>query len=186
VLVDQHVKPAGSHSALSDADFHIVIVALLGTGAVRRYARTSMPTRAGIQRRASGRNVDHRAADHSCFRVCTSILIFAHLFLAGQCPRCYRTVLEHVEGALDREEAVRLLLLAQAVAEDGEVVVVVELLNVHLPLNLIADARVLDRDGKVSALVEPTEFCIGWVWPRNKGPALWNLEGFRSYNGFGK
>jgi len=95
-------------------------------------------------------------------------------------------VLEHVEGALDREEAVRLLLLAQAVAEDGEVVVVVELLNVHLPLNLIADARVLDRDGKVSALVEPTEFCIGWVWPRNKGPALWNLEGFRSYNGFGK
>ena len=36
-------------------------------------------------------------------------------------------VLEHVEDALHREEAVRLLLLAQAVEEDRQVVVVVSL-----------------------------------------------------------
>ena len=43
-----------------------------------------------------------------------------------------RTVLKHVENTLHGEEAVRLLLLAQAVEEDGEVVVVVELLDVDL------------------------------------------------------
>ena len=35
-------------------------------------------------------------------------------------------------GYLDSEETVRLLLLAQAVKKDGEIVVVVELLDVHL------------------------------------------------------
>ena len=42
------------------------------------------------------------------------------------------TVLEHVEDTLDGEEAVRLLLLAEAVEEDGEVVMVVQLLDVQL------------------------------------------------------
>ena len=41
-------------------------------------------------------------------------------------------MLEHVEDTLDGEEAVRLLLLAEAVEEDGEVVMVVQLLDVQL------------------------------------------------------
>lgn len=67
------------------------------------------------------------------------------------------SMLEEVEAALDGEEPVRLLLLAETVEEDGEVVVVVELLNLDLPGDLVAGAAVLDGNGEVSAVVEAAE-----------------------------
>ena len=66
------------------------------------------------------------------------------------------TVVEKVKNALAREEAVRLLLLTDALHEDGQVVMVVELLNFNLPGNSVRRA-VLDLDRQISAVVETTE-----------------------------
>mmetsp|Transcript_35192 Transcript_35192/g.113355 ORF Transcript_35192/g.113355 Transcript_35192/m.113355 type:complete len:224 (+) Transcript_35192:85-756(+) len=63
-------------------------------------------------------------------------------------------VLQHVKDALDRKKAVRLLLLADAIEKDGKVVVIVELLNVHLPADAVVNAAVLDLNGQVPTLVE--------------------------------
>mmetsp|Transcript_2172 Transcript_2172/g.5516 ORF Transcript_2172/g.5516 Transcript_2172/m.5516 type:complete len:483 (-) Transcript_2172:226-1674(-) len=71
--------------------------------------------------------------------------------------------LEHVLHALDRQEAVRLLRLADAVKKDGQVVVVVQLLNLHLPGNDVLGAAVVHRDGQVAALVEAAERGVGRV-----------------------
>ena len=70
------------------------------------------------------------------------------------------TVLEKVKNALAREEAVRLLLLTDALHEDGEVVMVVELLNFNLPHNFVGRS-VLNLDREISAVVETTELG-GW------------------------
>lgn len=69
-------------------------------------------------------------------------------------------LLEHVEDALDRQESVRVLLLADALKEDGEVVVVVELLDLDLPVDAVLGA-VLDGDGEVAAVVEAAELARG-------------------------
>lgn len=64
--------------------------------------------------------------------------------------------LEHVECALDSEEAVGLLLLTNAFEEDWQVVVVVQLLDVHLPEDLVL-GTVLDANGQVATVVESAE-----------------------------
>mmetsp|Transcript_37277 Transcript_37277/g.76399 ORF Transcript_37277/g.76399 Transcript_37277/m.76399 type:complete len:210 (+) Transcript_37277:527-1156(+) len=74
-------------------------------------------------------------------------------------------MLEHVKGALDSKESIRLLLLAKPIEEYGQVVMVIELFHINLPLDAIANASVFNRDGKVSTLVEPTEFRVGGVLP---------------------
>lgn len=66
------------------------------------------------------------------------------------------TLLKHVEDALHREEAVGVLLLANALEEDGQVVVVVKLHDIDLPEDAVLLA-VLNRDGQVTAVVEATE-----------------------------
>mmetsp|Transcript_9033 Transcript_9033/g.21117 ORF Transcript_9033/g.21117 Transcript_9033/m.21117 type:complete len:379 (-) Transcript_9033:163-1299(-) len=80
-------------------------------------------------------------------------------------------VLQHVECPLDSDEAVGFLLFAQPIEEDGQVMVVVQLLNVHLPLDLVADAALLDEKRQVPALVEPPQLGVGRV--------LADLEGSR-------
>mmetsp|Transcript_72987 Transcript_72987/g.176111 ORF Transcript_72987/g.176111 Transcript_72987/m.176111 type:complete len:245 (-) Transcript_72987:370-1104(-) len=80
-------------------------------------------------------------------------------------------VLQHVAHALHREEAVGLLLLPQAVEEDGQVVVVVELLNIHLPSDAVVHPPVLDLDGEVAALVESPELGVGGVGALLEGAA---------------
>eukprot|EP00446_Apocalathium_sp_SHHI-4_P032034 CAMPEP_0177243010 /NCGR_PEP_ID=MMETSP0367-20130122/49112_1 /TAXON_ID=447022 ORGANISM="Scrippsiella hangoei-like, Strain SHHI-4" /NCGR_SAMPLE_ID=MMETSP0367 /ASSEMBLY_ACC=CAM_ASM_000362 /LENGTH=239 /DNA_ID=CAMNT_0018694663 /DNA_START=85 /DNA_END=800 /DNA_ORIENTATION=- len=71
-------------------------------------------------------------------------------------------LLEHVVDALDGQEAVGLLLLARAVEEDGQVVVVVQLLDVDLPSDLPAAASAVeDGDGQIAAVVEDTELATG-------------------------
>lgn len=66
------------------------------------------------------------------------------------------TLLKHVEDTLHSEETVGVLLLSNAFEEDGQVVMVIELHNVHLPLDLILGS-VLNADGQVSAVVEAAE-----------------------------
>ena len=104
------------------------------------------------------------------------------------------------------------------IAEDGEVVVIVELLDVDLrsskprewmgsraapaekqgggrlrcgsgadlPLDLVADAVVLDRDGQVPALVEAAEFGVWGVGADCNGAALRDLDGLGGGEGLGE
>ncbi len=65
--------------------------------------------------------------------------------------------LKHVLHALHRKKAVRLLRLPDAIKEDGQVVVVVQLLDLHFPGNHILGSSVVHRDGQVPTLVEPAE-----------------------------
>jgi hypothetical protein len=57
---------------------------------------------------------------------------------------------------LHGQEAVRVLLLADAFEEDGEVVVVVQLGHVDLPVDFVLRSM-LDSNGEVSAIVETAE-----------------------------
>jgi hypothetical protein len=66
------------------------------------------------------------------------------------------TLLKHVEDTLNREEAVRVLLLADALEEDGQVVMVVELLDHNLPVDTELRAM-LNGNGEVAAVIETTE-----------------------------
>lgn len=70
------------------------------------------------------------------------------------------TVVEQIEDALNGEESVWVLLLADALHEDGEVVMVVELVDLDLPLDSVL-GTVLDLDGKVASVVELTELRLG-------------------------
>eukprot|EP00306_Pavlova_sp_CCMP459_P009772 CAMPEP_0185191588 /NCGR_PEP_ID=MMETSP1140-20130426/15762_1 /TAXON_ID=298111 /ORGANISM="Pavlova sp., Strain CCMP459" /LENGTH=294 /DNA_ID=CAMNT_0027758297 /DNA_START=395 /DNA_END=1275 /DNA_ORIENTATION=+ len=83
--------------------------------------------------------------------------------------------LEHVVAALEGKELVRLLLLAQAVKEDGQVVMVVELVNVHLPADAVGPP-VVHCNGKVPALVALAELSVGRVVTHLEGA---RLGGFR-------
>ena len=65
-------------------------------------------------------------------------------------------MLEEIKDTLDSEESVWVLLLTDALHEDGEVVMVVELVHLNLPCNLVGGA-VLDLDGEISTPVEATE-----------------------------
>ena len=73
------------------------------------------------------------------------------------------TVLQQVLDSLHGEETVRLLLLSDSVKEDGEVVVVVQRLDVGLPDDDVLHAFMLHRDGQVTALVEFAEPRVGRV-----------------------
>ena len=69
-------------------------------------------------------------------------------------------LVEHVEDALHSEESVRVDLFADALEEDRQVVVVVELLYVHFPVDLILRA-VLNGHRQVASVVEQTELAHG-------------------------
>lgn len=67
------------------------------------------------------------------------------------------TLLEHVEDTLDGEETVGILLFTDTFEEDGQVMVVIELHNVDFPEDSVLGS-VLDGDGKVTTVVEASEF----------------------------
>jgi hypothetical protein len=50
------------------------------------------------------------------------------------------TLLQHVEGTLHRQESVGLMLLADSLKENGQVVVIVQLINSYFPLNDVLHA----------------------------------------------
>ena len=66
------------------------------------------------------------------------------------------SVLEQVEDALHGKESVWVLLLTDALHEDGQVVMVVKLVHFNLPSDLVW-GTVLNLDGQVSTVVEATE-----------------------------
>jgi len=88
--------------------------------------------------------------------------------------------LEHVENALDGQEAVGVLFLTNALEENGEVVVVVKLHDVDLPLDFVLGA-VLDGDGQVASVVETPELA-GGDWSA-LGSACNGLLGGRGFLG---
>ena len=70
------------------------------------------------------------------------------------------TVLQHIKHTLDGEETVGIHLFANALEENGQVVMIIELLDLNLPPNLVLRA-VLDSNGEISAIVEETELTDG-------------------------
>lgn len=86
------------------------------------------------------------------------------------------TVLKKVEDSLDGEEAVWVLLLTDALHEDGQVVVVVKLFDLDFPSNFVGRA-VLNLDGQVSTVVKASEL-------RGSDFSLLLCSGFRR-DGFG-
>ena len=65
-------------------------------------------------------------------------------------------VLEQIEDTLDSKESVWVLLFADSLHEDGEIMMVVELVHLNLPRNLVGGAM-LNLDGQVSTVVEAAE-----------------------------
>eukprot|EP00760_Papus_ankaliazontas_P000735 PhM_4_TR10202/c0_g1_i1/m.40879 len=85
-------------------------------------------------------------------------------------------LLEQVNAPLQGEKVVGLLNLAKSVEENREVVVIVQLLDVNLPVDLVAVAAlVLDGDGEVAAVVEAAELCRRDV-AGLRGTRLWGLR----------
>ena len=72
------------------------------------------------------------------------------------------SLFKHVENSLHSQESVRIGLFSDALEEDGQVVVVVELLDVDLPGDSVLGA-VFNRNRQVSSLVEPSEVRNGNV-----------------------
>ena len=67
------------------------------------------------------------------------------------------TFLEHVENALDGQEAVGILFFSDSLKENGEIVVIVKLHHVDLPLDFVLGS-VLNGDRQVTSIVETSEF----------------------------
>ena len=65
-------------------------------------------------------------------------------------------LLEHIEDTLNGQEAVGVDLLTDALKEDGQVVVVVELLDLNLPEDAVL-RTMLNGDGEITAVVEAAE-----------------------------
>jgi len=82
------------------------------------------------------------------------------------------SLLKHVEDSLDGEESVGVGLLADTLKEDGEVMVVVELLDIHFPVDFVL-GPVFHGDGKVSSVVEASEL-------RGGNRSALSSTGFRS------
>ena len=85
-------------------------------------------------------------------------------------------VLKQVHDALHREEPVGVLLLADALHEDGQVVMVVELGDFDFPRDLIGRAM-LDLDGQIAAIIEATELTRRDL-PSFHGASLWGQNGW--------
>lgn len=64
---------------------------------------------------------------------------------------------QHVKDTLHSEEAVRVLLLTDALEEDRQVVVVVELCHVDLPVDAVEGGPVDRRDWEVAPVVKSAE-----------------------------
>ena len=91
---------------------------------------------------------------------------------------------EEIEDTLDSEESVWVLLLTDSLHEDGEVVMVVELVHLDLPRNLVWRAM-LNLDGQISTIVEAAELARRDLSPpvgtslggKGGGPGLGLVQG---------
>lgn len=67
------------------------------------------------------------------------------------------SLLKHVEDTLDCKESVWILLLADSFEKDREVMVVIELLDLYLPVDAVLWA-VLNSNRQITSVVETSEF----------------------------
>ena len=84
------------------------------------------------------------------------------------------TLVEHVEDSLNGKESVWVLLLSDSLEEDGEVVMVVKLLNFYFPVNFILGSM-LNGNRQISPVVESSEF-TGWNLSPPVGSSNWLLR----------
>jgi len=70
------------------------------------------------------------------------------------------TLLKHVKYPLDREEAVRVLLLANSFEEHWQVAVILELRNIDFPIDSVIGGSVLGKDWEVTSHVKSAETCL--------------------------
>lgn len=70
------------------------------------------------------------------------------------------SLLEHVEYSLNSQESVWVLLFSDALEEDGQVVVVVELLDFDFPVDFIL-GTMLNSNWEISSIVKSSEFTWG-------------------------
>jgi len=84
------------------------------------------------------------------------------------------TVLQHIKHTLDGKETVGIHFLANTLEEDRQVVMIIELLNLDLPLNLVL-GTMLNSNWKISTVVEETELADGDLTSHNgTSPRLLN------------
>ena len=86
------------------------------------------------------------------------------------------TGLKHIEDTLHGEEAVWVSLLSDTLEEDGQVVVVIELLDLDFPLDAVLRA-VLNCNWQISSVVEESEF-TDWDLSSVHSSGLWLLYGW--------
>ena len=67
------------------------------------------------------------------------------------------SLFEHIKDTLHCEEPVWVLLLSDALEEDGQVMMVVKLLNFNLPVDLVLRAM-LNGNWEIASVVESSEF----------------------------
>jgi hypothetical protein len=66
-------------------------------------------------------------------------------------------LLEHVKDTLDGEESIWVLLFADTLEENRQVMVIIKLLDLNLPVDTVL-GTVLNGDGEITSIVETSEF----------------------------
>lgn len=67
------------------------------------------------------------------------------------------TFLKHVKDTLNSEESIWVLLFTNSLEENGQVMVIVKLLDFNLPVDTVL-GTMLNGNGKVASVVETSEF----------------------------
>ena len=72
-------------------------------------------------------------------------------------------LIEQIVDTLAGQKGIGLDIFAQTRKEQRQVVVVIELFNVDLPIDFVALGLVVDRNGKVAAVVQFSKALVRWV-----------------------
>jgi len=83
-------------------------------------------------------------------------------------------LLQHVKNTLHSQESVWVLLLTDTFEENGQVVMIVKLLNLDFPVDLQL-GTVLDSNWEISSVIEATEFRRRY-WSHVESASLWLLR----------
>lgn len=67
------------------------------------------------------------------------------------------TLVEHIENSLDGKESVWVLLLSNSLEEDGQIVMVIQLLDFNLPVDAVL-GTMLNGNGEITSVIEASEF----------------------------
>jgi hypothetical protein len=86
------------------------------------------------------------------------------------------TLVEHVENTLDGKESVWILLFSDTLEENGEIMMVVELLNFDFPVDSVL-WTVFNGNWEITSVVESSEL-TGWDGSLIESSSLWLLWGW--------